>query len=169
MDDRLLALEARLQALEDIEEIRRLKARYGELVDSRFDDEGFLAPERVAPIADQIADLFTRDGVWNGAALGVSRGRDEIRERFLTSTLTFSWHFFVKPFIEVSGNAATGRWDILSPCTRNGDEPYWMAGVEEDEYQREDGVWKHKSMKLRVVFMSPYDRGWAKAAKAARS
>lgn len=169
MEERIQALEARLRALEDVEAIRRLKARYGELVDSRFDETGFLPADRVAPIADEIAALFSADAVWDGAALGVSRGRAEIRERFLTSTLTFSWHFFVKPFIEVEGDSATARWDILAPCTREGDKPYWMAGVEDDEYVREDGVWKHRSMKLRVVFMSPYDRGWTKAAKADRS
>ncbi len=169
MEDRIQALEARLQRLEAVEEIRRLKARYGELVDSRFDDEGFLSADRVAPIADEIAALFTRDAVWDGAALGVSRGRDEIRERFLATTLTFSWHFFVKPNIEVDGETATGRWDILSPCTMSGDRPFWMAGVEDDRYACEDGVWKHKSMSLRVVFMSPYERGWAKQSKAVRS
>ncbi len=169
MEDRIRALESRLESLEAVEEIRRLKARYGELVDSRFGDDGFLAPDRVAPIADEIAALFTADAVWDGAALGVSRGRDEIRERFLASTLTFSWHFFVKPQIEVDGDTATGRWDILSPCTMPGDRPFWMAGVEDDRYEREDGVWKHKSMSLRVVFMSPYERGWARQAKAARS
>lgn len=167
MEDRIRDLEARLGALEDVEAIRRLKALYGELVDSRFDDDGFLPAERVAPIADQIADLFTEDAVWDGAALGVSRGRAEIRERFVASTLTFSWHFFVKPQIEVRGDDATGRWDILSPCTMPGDRPFWMAGVEDDRYERVGGVWKHKSMKLRVVFMSPYERGWAKKAKGA--
>ena len=169
MEDRIQALEARLLALEDAEAIRQLKARYGELVDSRFGDEGLLEADRVAGIADEIAALFTVDAVWDGAALGMSRGREEIRTRFLESTLTFSWHFFVKPQIEVAGDTATGRWDILSPCTMPGDRPFWMVGVEDDRYEREDGVWKHQSMSLRVVFMSPYDRGWAKNAKAARS
>lgn len=165
MEDRLRSLEARVHALEGAEEIRRLKARYGELVDSRFDETGFLPPERVAPIADQIAALFTRDAVWDGAALGVSRGRDAIRERFLETTLTFSWHFFVKPHIEVTGDTARGRWDILAPCTLPGNRPHWMAGVEDDEYEREDGVWKHKAMRLRVVFLAPYERGWGKPPK----
>lgn len=168
MEEKLHALEARVRTLEDVEAIRRLKARYGELVDSRFGEEGLLEPSRVASIADQIAELFTVDAVWDGAALGVSRGRDAIRERFLTSTLTFSWHFFVKPQIEVDGDRARGRWDILSPCTLPGDRPYWMAGVEDDRYERVDGLWRHSSMKLRVVFMSPYERGWAKRAKAVR-
>jgi len=169
MEHRIRALEARLEALEGVEAIRALKARYGELVDSRFDEGGLLPRARVAPIADAIARLFTEDAVWDGAALGISRGRDEIRERFLASTLTFSWHFFVKPQIEVDGDRATGRWDILSPCTMPGDRPFWMVGVEDDRYRREDGVWKHESMKLRVVFMSPHDRGWARRGMGARS
>ncbi len=169
MQDRLDALEARLRVLEDVEAIRRLKARYGELVDARFGDEGLLPEDEVGRIADRIADLFTADAVWDGAALGVSRGRAAIRERFLSSTLTFSWHFFVKPQIEVAGDAATGRWDIFSPCTAPGNRAYWMTGVEDDRYVRENGVWKHQSMSLRVVFMSPYDRGWARRAEETRS
>ncbi len=168
MEDRIRRLESRLQALEDAEAIRRLKAHYGELVDSRFDAQGMRPPEEVAPIADRIAALFTADAVWDGAALGVSRGRAEIRERFLSSTLTFSWHYFVKPHVVVEGDRAIGRWDILAPCTMPGDRPFWMAGVEDDIYAREDGVWKHASMKLRVVFLSPYERGWAAKATAAR-
>ena len=37
-----------------------------------------------------------------------------------------------------------------------------MVGVEEDEYVRRDGAWLHSSMRLEVVFMAPYERGWAK-------
>lgn len=43
-----------------------------------------------------------------------------------------------------------------------GDEPHWMSGVEEDEYARVDGRWLHSRMALRVVFMAPHDRGWAR-------
>jgi hypothetical protein len=39
----------------------------------------------------------------------------------------------------------------------------WMAGYEDDEYERVDGVWLHSAMKLGVVFMAPHDRGWAPA------
>ena len=40
--------------------------------------------------------------------------------------------------------------------------PYWMSGVEHDEYARIDGVWLHTRMKLRTVFFSPYDQGWGR-------
>ena len=30
------------------------------------------------------------------------------------------------------------------------------------EYERVDGTWLHSAMKLRVVFMAPHARGWAK-------
>jgi hypothetical protein len=39
-----------------------------------------------------------------------------------------------------------------------------MAGYEDDEYVRVDGDWLHRSMKLSVVFMAPYERGWAKSS-----
>jgi hypothetical protein len=77
-------------------------------------------------------------------------------------TLSFSWHFFVKPHIEVEGDRAHGRWDILSPCTTGDGRAMWMAGVEHDEYARTSGGWLHTHMKLDVVFMAPHDRGWAK-------
>ena len=37
-----------------------------------------------------------------------------------------------------------------------------MAGVEEDEYQRVDGTWLHRSMQLRVVILAPYELVWAR-------
>ena len=159
----LRALEARVRTLEDAEAIRRLKARYAERVDARYADGRIAEPAAVEELARQIAALFTEDAVWDGGpALGLCRGRDAIRERMAKPTLHFSWHYFVKPRIEVDGDRATGRWDLLAPCTTSDDRPMWMAGVEDDVYRRVGGEWLHASMKLRVVFMAPHDRGWAK-------
>ena len=72
----------------------------------------------------------------------------------------------VKPHIEVEGDRAHGSWDILAPCTANDGTPMWMAGVEDDQYVRENGVWLHQSMKLRLIFMAPHARGWSKAQPA---
>jgi SnoaL-like protein len=54
---RLDRIERRLQALEDAEAIRNLKARYAALCDHQYD-------------ADGIASLFTEDAVWESPALG---------------------------------------------------------------------------------------------------
>ena len=161
---RVDALEARLRAAEDVQAIHRLKARYAELVDARYARRGGVKPaDEVARIADAIAALFTPDGVWDGgAALGTCTGRDAIAARMREPTLSFSWHFFLKPCIEVEGDTAHGTWDLLAPCTSADGRAMWMAGVERDAYARVDGAWLHARMTLEVVVMAPHDRGWAK-------
>jgi hypothetical protein len=164
LEAKVRTLESRLRLLEDVEAIRQLKARYGELVDARYARDGVKPPEQLQKLAGEIADLFSADAVWEGGkALGTCRGRQEIYERFLKPTLRFSWHYFVKPQIHVDGDRATARWDILAPCTTQKGEAHWMAGVEDDEYLREDGRWLHSRMKLRVVFMAPHATGWARS------
>ena len=60
------ALAQRLQVLEDIEAIKRLKARYCAFCDDGYNPDG-------------IAGLFVEDGVWDGGRRSV-RARD--RRRF---------------------------------------------------------------------------------------
>ena len=170
LEETVCALEARIERLEAEEEIRRLKARYGALVDARYGPDGPLPRAEIEPIASEIAGLFSEEAVWDGgAALGLCRGRDAIRERFLEPTLRFSWHYFVKPHIEVEGARARGSWDLLAPCTTRDGVARWMVGVEDDEYARVDGRWLHTSMKLRVVLFAPHSEGWARALPPRRS
>ena len=159
--DRVGRLEQRLDRAESVLALHDLKARYGELVDARFARGATVAPDLLADLARRAADLFTEDGVWDaGPALGVARGRDEIAARLTTSTLVFSRHLFVKPRLDVDGDRATGRWDLLSPCTRPDGTSLWMAGYEDDVYARVDGAWLHRSMTLTTLFISPAGTGW---------
>jgi len=161
LEARVALLEARLSEAEAVQEIFRLKARYGELVDARtapgVDDA------RRRELAREIADLFTPDGIWDGGpGIGRCEGRAAIEERLAKQTLAFSWHFFVKPQLRVAGPRAWGSWDLLAPFTTADGRAMWMTGVEQDEYCRdEDGLWLHSSMQLRVVFSCPYERGWS--------
>ena len=160
---RIEALEHRVDAAESVQAIHNLKARYATLVDQRYTRGDVVAEERLAEVAHAIAQLFTEDGVWDGGrALGVATGRTEIAQKMRAPTLRFSWHYFLKPQIQVEGERATARWDILSPCTTRDGRPHWMAGFEDDTYARVDGVWLHRSMKLGVVFLSPHETGWEK-------
>jgi hypothetical protein len=161
VEARLRALEARLEAVEAVQAIHNLKARYASLVDSRYTRDGPAAATELGRIADEIADLFSEDAVWDGGErLGLCAGRDEIRRRFLEPTLRFTLHYFVMPEVEVTGDRARGRWDILAPVTFGDGRPGWMAGREDDEYVKVEGVWLHSRMKLTVVFMGPELRGW---------
>jgi hypothetical protein len=163
-EDVLALLSARVRALEDAEAIRRLKARYAELVDSRYAKGGPRPPEDLARIAGEIAALFAEDAVWDGGAgLGLCRGRDAIRARMAEPTLLFSRHYFVNPQIDLDGDWARVRWELFAPCTLRDGRPAWMAGAEDDEYARVGGVWLHQKMALSVHFVAPHERGWLRA------
>ncbi len=154
-------LQRRLEDCEAVLEIHALKARYGELVDDRFSAGRPVDDEAMAVLADQIARLFTEDGVWDGGPrLGAVTGRRAIAERLRRPTLAFSRHLFVKPRIEVEGDRARGRWDLLSPCRAMDGTSYWMCGYEDDEYARTEGRWLHRTMRLTTVFWSPTAEGW---------
>jgi hypothetical protein len=161
--DRVEALERRLRAAEDVLAIERLKARYAHLVDARYARGRVVDAAKLEALARQIAELFTEDGVFDGgSALGVARGRDAIAARMREPTLLFSRHYFVAPQIHVEGERASGRWELLAPCTTKDGRPHWMAGVEDDDYRKLDGRWLHRSMKLSVVFYAPHATGWEK-------
>jgi hypothetical protein len=162
------ALRRRLDAAEAVLAIQALKARYGDLVDRRFERGRMLEGEALRAIAEQIADTFTPDGVWDGGpGVGTATGRAAIAERLATSTLTFSRHLFVKPRIVVGvdgdGDRATGRWDLLTPCTFADGSARWMCGVEDDTYVRSaDGEWLHGRMTLTTYFVAPATEGWGR-------
>lgn len=160
LEERIRVLEARLREVEDVQAIQDLKARYGALADARYTQKGVKDAAEVRRVAAEIALLFSEDAEWDGGAMGVARGRDEIRKRFEEPTLLFSWHYFVQPRIELDGDSARATWNILAPCTRPDGQPYWMAGAEDDEYRREGGLWLHTRMKLRVSLFAPHQGGW---------
>jgi hypothetical protein len=157
-------LRSRLERTESILAIQGLKARYAALVDRRHHGGKVADPSVLAAAAEAAADLFTEDGEWDGGpTLGRGVGRAAIARRLCDTTLLFGRHFFVSPSIEVDADEphrARGRWELLSPCRDADGRDFWMSGVEEDEYQRIDGVWLHCSMRLTTVMVAPVDRPW---------
>lgn len=158
---RLDRLERRLDVAESRLAIMDLKARYAALVDARFAHGSTVDGDVLVDLARRAADLFCADGEWDGGpGLGVARGRREIAGRLATPTIVFARHFFVTPRIEVDGDTATGRWELLSPFTRPDGTAMWMAGTEDDTYRRVDGVWLQASMALTTYFVAPAGDGW---------
>ena len=150
-------LEKRIEAMESVEEIKRLKAQYCVYCDESFD-------------ADGIASLFTEDGVWDG---GVPErkavGRDEIRDFFVRvqGMMSFAVHMVMNPIISVDGDSASGIWYLFQACTlTEGSQPVWGSARYDEEYVRVDGKWKFKSLKLSSFFWTPYDEGWEKIRTA---
>jgi SnoaL-like domain len=153
------SLGRRVDDLEAVLAIHRLKARYGELVDRRYAMGALVPAAQLRSVVDEVVGLFTDDARWDGGpVLGAATGRRAIAERLANPTLVFSRHLFVKPRIEVDGDRAAGRWDLLCPCKTPDGRSWWVVGVEEDDYRREaDGVWRHERMSLTTVCSSPAD------------
>ncbi len=146
-------LAQRIQTLEDIEAIKKLKARYCAGADER-DEEAFVG-------------CFTEGAIWDGGSFGHYEGQAAIREFFqaIPKALSFAIHYVMNPQIEVNGDRATGRWYLLEPCTmrqEGGEQAVWGSARYEEEYVRVNGEWKMQNLALIQNFWSPFDQGWVK-------
>ncbi|HSP66308.1 MAG TPA: nuclear transport factor 2 family protein [Bryobacteraceae bacterium] len=128
------ALAARVQRLEDMEEIRTVLLDYGRFLDAR----DFAAYSR----------LFARDGEWVGG-FGTVQGPAAI-QAFMEKNLPGpnrgnTFHILSNFEIEVHGDAATARsrWTFVTP---GADKKPAMAqaGRYEDTLVRENGHWRFK-------------------------
>jgi ketosteroid isomerase-like protein len=150
MSDRLTVLELRVAKLEAREEIRDLKARYARACDNNFD-----------PVAMQA--FFTEDAIYQPGEYGTVQGRDAICAHYATVPRMVTWclHFMHTSMLEVDDDLehATGSWCFDVPCTMEG-EPVWMMGTYDDEYRKEDGVWRFARVHVRIETMTPFDKGW---------
>ena len=111
-------LERRLRVMEDVEEIKRLKARYCAYCDDNYN-------------ATAIASLFTEDAVWDGGIRGRADGRQGIHDFFFQASqrLPFAIHMVMNPDIEVNGDTATGSWYLFQACTYAEDnQAIWGVG-----------------------------------------
>ena len=71
----MAVLRAQVRATQDTLAIYELKARYGELVDDRYERGAVIDEQRLVAVSTEIADLFTTDAVWDaGPGLGAAVG-----------------------------------------------------------------------------------------------
>ncbi len=131
------ALAARVQRLEDIEEIRALLTDYGRLLDAH-DLAGY-------------SRLFAGDGEWVGG-FGSAKGPAAI-EALMEKNLGVSpkgqpgstYHLLTNFLIDVQGDAATAwsRWSFTVTSADN--HPALLYGGHyDDTLVREDGHWRFK-------------------------
>jgi ketosteroid isomerase-like protein len=151
-DAAFLKLTKRVQALEDAEAIRNLKARYAAYCDDKYNPDG-------------IADLFTEDAVWESPSLGRFEGREAIRGFFQGASKIFSFaiHYSLNGHIEVQGDSAKAQWYLFMPCTLGeSNRAMWRAGIDREQYVRIGGDWKFKRKTSVPLFNTPFEEGWAK-------
>jgi hypothetical protein len=144
-------IEARITRLEDIESIRQLKARYCEICDDNHNTA-------------EIVNIFTADGIWEGAGIGRAQGHEEIQALFQSfqKSISFSQHMVQNPIIEVNGETASARWYFFGMFTYyTKAQKRWQAARYHEDYQKINGEWKIKHLKIaEPVVSARYETGW---------
>ncbi len=70
--------------------------------------------------------------------------------------------FLMAPIVTLSadGNSAKGRWHAFSMRGSYGGDASWQGGIFENEYLRQDGVWRISKQIFAPTMLGPYDGGW---------
>jgi hypothetical protein len=123
-------------------------------------------------LCDEVVDLFADDATLEIGPSGVYAGKASIR-RYLDSLsggkqgplegVLFD-HFQLQPMITVAddGLSAKGRWRLflMTGTAGSGSGGNWGEGTYENEYVKQDGVWKIRKLHWYATFVAPYEGGW---------
>ncbi len=153
------ALEQELALLEDENEIENLQKVFGFYLDKHQ--------------WIQVADLFADDATIEMGGSGVYVGKPRILA-YLQSLGAegpqegiLDDHMQLQPVIHVNADGtAQGRWHHFSQQAEWGVSHHWGAGTYENEYIKEEGVWKISKLHLFSTMRSPVDDGWHVTALA---
>jgi len=171
IETRLAALENRVGELEDINAIRRLQMAYGYYID-------YNRPE-------EVAGLFAEDGVVVFLS-GEYRGHDGVMRLYGTWFQNLFTggrrgpvkgllldHFQMQDVITIAPDRQTakarfrallaGGWhdDVMGDKPEGPPQQFWESGMYENDYVREDGVWKIKRLDYLMQWQGDYETGWA--------
>jgi hypothetical protein len=152
------ALEREVGLLEDLNAIKKLQRVYGFYTDKQLWSEA--------------ADLFASDGTIEVGGHGVYVGRDRVLAYLRTNgpELPQVGRLFdqmqLQPVIHVApdGRTAKARWHMFAQEARYGEYARWGLGVFENDYVKDNGVWKIQHLHLFTTMYTPYEDGWAKTA-----
>lgn len=150
----IATLRRRIDELEASEQIRRLRNRFHDFVNTDRWDE--------------IGSLFAEDAVLDYDYIAQVSGRRAIGDFFTKIPIDISAEGqtpFVRQFIhghsvEVTGDTATGVSHLFATPVYN-NQSLVVSGRFEDTYGRVDGHWLFTSVRLRLWYSVPLDEGWA--------
>ncbi len=158
VDAEIAALTLRVQKLEGARAVKKLQRAFAYYVDRGLWDDA----------ADLFADTGTIEIGADGVYVGKARIRDYLRalhgghDGLIYGQLN-EW-VTLQPLVNVAadGRSAKARWRDLGMLGQYKKHAEWRDGIYENDYVKEDGVWKIRTVHLFVNFVAPYDRGWAR-------
>lgn len=153
VDERLDALDRRITRLEDLNDIERLQRTYGYFVDK----------SQWTPLANLFTDDATLEIGGKGLFLGKKRvleymqtafGPDGAKENSLANHMQF------QSIPDISADGTTGWIRSRAYVMSSGG---WGLPLYENEYRKENGVWKMSRLTGPFTMYSSWD-GWGKNA-----
>ena len=163
------ALADRVGKLEDTNDIRKLHWAYGYYIDYNRPNE--------------VADLFAEDGEVLFLS-GVYKGKEGVRRLYGTWFQNYFTegkpgpidgflldHFQMQDIITVAPDRKTakgrfrgllfgGNHESRAYKPEGLPDQFYEAGIYENDYVREDGVWKIKRLDYVVQWQADYEKGW---------
>jgi hypothetical protein len=160
-------LETRLGAAEDIEAIKKLQRAYGYYLEHWQEEE--------------IVELFSHgaDVSVEINSSGFYKGYEAVKQSFNFADHYISYGLKKAPGeflhilmptdgivnLDTDGKTAKGRWYgfFLGAMPRPVETRALIGcGIWENEYIKENGIWKFKKLFWNDIFCSPLDEGWVK-------
>lgn len=156
LSEQIIDLKQQTQMNTDQAELTNLQAIYGYYVDkAQWNDA---------------ADLFTSDATLEIAGRGLFTSQESIRTYLvsrggLTHGRLYN-HMQLQPVIHIAddGLSAKARWRSFMQVGQLGEEARWGEATYNNEYEKQDGVWKIKKLHSFITFYVEYDQGWNKGA-----
>jgi hypothetical protein len=154
LEKQLTALELQVSRVEDFSQVENLQQIYGY----------YLATLEW----DALSELFTRDGTIEIALRGVYVGKPAVRRNLNLygqqglDQGSLHNHMQFQPVIHIAedGKTAKLRSRAFSMLGEAGKFGNWMGGVYENEFAKENGVWKLKKDQVMNNYFAPYETGW---------
>jgi hypothetical protein len=158
LSERAATLERDIGLLEDQNAVEKLQRVYGFYTDKQM--------------WTQAADLFAANGTIEVGSRGVYAGKERVLQFLQLTGPEFPQpgrlfdQMQLQPIVHVApdGLSAKARWHMFAQEALFGEYANWGLGVFENEYVKEDGVWKIQSLHLFTTMYTPYEEGWGKTA-----
>jgi hypothetical protein len=157
LEAKLASLRQQVALLEDAKSIERLQQAYGYYVSEGMGDEA------AALFSDSPAASI--ELAQQGVYLGKKRIREflahpshALKEGEIREAPIMQGVVHVSP----DGGSARGRWRTLIMGGVHGQDGTWTEGPYENEYVKENGVWKLSKVHWYQTVKASYDKGWHK-------
>ena len=164
-DQRIQALERRIETLEAEAEIRRIQARYMFLCDTPCPEHGVRDDSHRI---DLIMELYTPDAVWEGVGeyyngqFGRAEGQEAIRAHFgrfwdpeREPELVLNCHYLTSEQIYVDGEHAEGQWVHMQPWLYSDGTALLRSSRLNNAFRRTEAGWRITRTRTENVLVAP--------------